>query len=242
MNLLMGLVLGLALGGSLVLVLQYLETATVGPESFNIIDRQTGAYTRSYLLHRLWAEASRARRVERPLSLGLLRVAEDPEASERHPENRSEAMRMAKTALARALREEDVLARFDQNTFVILLVDQDAAEARKVMTNALARVHSLAEAGDEQLSIGALRASIGLATDADFRMEPGQLLETAVRALETGVEVAVDAGKPEVTAPAVTPEPSSNGAARKTTRAPAPANEGTTARRATKRVLRGEAK
>lgn len=241
MNLLMGLVLGLALGGGLVFMLQYLETAAVGPESFNIIDRETGAYTRSYLLHRLWAEVSRARRVERPLSLGLLRIADDPASGGRHPERHSEVMQWAKAALIRALREEDVLARFDEDTYAILLVDQTADEAAGVMKNVLARVRSLAQTADRQLQIKALRAASGLATYADFRSEPGQLLEAALRALETGASVDVEVSTSVVAPPAEpTPLPSQS-AVRKATRSRASTNGGNSMPRERKQALKGEA-
>jgi diguanylate cyclase (GGDEF)-like protein len=242
-NLLMGLVLGLALGGSLVFMLQYLETATVGPESFNIIDRETGAYTRSYLLHRLWAEISRARRVERPLSLGLLRIANDPEAGETHPESHTEAMQMTKAALARALREEDVLARFDHDTYAILLVDQSTTEAAVVLNNALARVRSLSQPAEGHKRFGMLRASTGLATYTDFQVEPEKLLESAVRALETGANVTV-AGAPVVVSPAEPTTPSSNGDVNGDVReAPHPrsrAKSGNATRRGSRRALKVE--
>ena len=240
-NLLMGLALGLALGGCLVFMLQYLETAAVGPESFNIIDRETGAYTRSYLLHRLWAEVSRARRVERPLSLGLIRIADDLESGERHPERHAEAMQWTKAALIRALREEDVLARFDEDTYAILLVDQATAEAAAVMKNPLARVRSLTQMADQQLQAKALRASIGLATYADFRSEPSQLLESALRALESGADVDVEVSTPMVASPAEPVAPPSNGSVRKAARPRARADAGNATRRGLNEALQGEA-
>jgi diguanylate cyclase (GGDEF)-like protein len=239
-NLLMGLVLGLALGGSLVFMLHYLESAAVGPESFNIIDRETGAYTRSYLLHRLWAEISRARRVERPLSLGLLRIAIDQEAGERHPESYAEAMQLTKAAVARALREEDVLARFDQDTYAMLLVDLSSAEATALLKNVLARVRSLAQPAEGHRRVGTLRASTGLATYTEFQMEPEQLLESAMRALETGADVAV-ASTPVVAAPAEPTAPSGNGVVKEAAQPQARTSAGA-ARRGSRRALKGEAK
>jgi diguanylate cyclase (GGDEF)-like protein len=182
MNLLMGSVLGLALGASLVFLLRYLETAAVGSESFNIVDRETSAYTRSYLLHRLWGEISRARRTKQPVSLGLLRVDTGQEA-DGHQHSHIEAMQLAKTAIAPVLREEDVLARFDAATFAILLPDTAVVEAQTVMKNAVARVRSLPQVMGERGQPAPLRASIGLATYDNYNGEPDEFLEAAVKAL-----------------------------------------------------------
>ncbi|WP_374687508.1 diguanylate cyclase domain-containing protein [Promineifilum sp.] len=181
MNLAMGGALGLALGAGLVFLLRYLETATTARESFNIIERDTDAYTRSYLLHRLWGEISRSRRSGRPLSLGLIRV----ELGSDH--DRGDVMRLAKTAIERLLREEDVLARFDSSTFAVLLPDTRRGDAQLLLNKAVTRIRSLpqhsASSGDARKQTPRLHASLGLATYEDGRKEPEQFLDEAIGAL-----------------------------------------------------------
>jgi diguanylate cyclase (GGDEF)-like protein len=188
-NLVLGSILGLAFGACLIFLLKYLETASAERESFNIIERETDAYTRSYLLHRLWAEISRARRSKRPLSLGLIRLEMSNEQDPAHPHNHAAVMRLAKTAMERVLREEDVLARFDSDTFAVLLPDTGARQAQNLLNKAVARVRALPQHPNgwkQALEVG---ASLGMATYEDNRTEPEQFLDEAIKSLgpiETG--------------------------------------------------------
>jgi diguanylate cyclase (GGDEF)-like protein len=189
MNLVLGSALGLAFGAGLVFLLKYLETATAEKESFNIIERETDAYTRSYLLHRLWAEISRARRSKRPLSLGLIRLQMDNQSDPAHVHDRTAVMRQAKTAMERVLREEDVLARFDHNTFAVLLPDTTARQAQNLLNKAMARVRALPQHANGSIQAPDVGALVGVATYDDNRTEPEQFLDEAIKSLnsvETG--------------------------------------------------------
>lgn len=189
LNLAMGSVMGLALGACLVFVLQYLETATAEREAFNIIERETGAYTRSYLLHRLWGEASRARRSKRPLSLGLIRLEVDGEAEMSHARAHMEIMRLTKNTVERALREEDILARFDGNTFAILMPDASGQQAQNLLKKTIQRVRAMPNYISTRRHAPDMRAVLGVSTYDDFRVEPERFLDEAVRSLDAnGVE------------------------------------------------------
>jgi diguanylate cyclase (GGDEF)-like protein len=185
MNLVLGSALGLAFGAGLVFLLKYLETATAEKESFNIIERETDAYTRSYLLHRLWPEISRARRSKRPLSLGLIRLETGNELDPDHMHNHAAVMRQAKTAVERVLREEDVLARFDHNTFAVLLPDTTARQAQNLLNKAMARVRALSQHANDSKQAPDVSALLGMATYEDNRTEPEQFLDEALKSLST---------------------------------------------------------
>jgi diguanylate cyclase (GGDEF)-like protein len=182
-NLAMGSVLGLALGASLVFVLQYLETTAVERESFNIIERETGAYTRSYLLHRLWGEVSRARRSKRPLSLGLIRMEFDGEPSAHNTRDHAEVMRLTKATVERSLREEDVLARFDADTFAVLLPDTSGQQAQNLLKKTITRVRSMPHYAELRKYASEVRPMLGVATYVDFRVEPERFLDDAIKSL-----------------------------------------------------------
>lgn len=183
LNLAMGGVLGVALGACLVFVMQYLETATAERESFNIIERETGAYTRSYLLHRLWGEVSRARRSKRPLSLGLIRMEFEGEKSARHARDHAEVMRLTKATVERSLREEDVLARFDGDTFAVLLPDTSGQQAQNLLKKTITRVRSMPHYAELRKYASEVRPVLGVATYVDFRVEPERFLDDAIKSL-----------------------------------------------------------
>lgn len=190
LNLAMGGVMGLALGACLVFVLQYLETATAEREAFNIIERETGAYTRSYLLHRLWGEASRARRSKRPLSLGLIRLDVDGASEMSHARAHLEIMRLTKNTVERALREEDILSRFDGNTFAILMPDTSGQQAQNLLKKTVQRVRAMPNYISSRRHMPDVRAVLGVSTYDDFRVEPERFLDEAVRSLDaSGVEL-----------------------------------------------------
>ena len=183
LNLAMGGVLGLALGACLVFLMQYLETATAERESFNIIERETGAYTRSYLLHRLWGEVSRARRSKRSLSLGLIRMEFDGEKSARLARDHAEMMRLTKVTVERSLREEDVLARFDGDTFAVLLPDTSGQQAQYLLKKTITRVRSMPTYAELRKYASEVRPVLGVATYVDFRVEPERFLDDAIKSL-----------------------------------------------------------
>ena len=183
LNLAMGGLLGLALGASLVFVMQYLETATVERESFNIIERETGAYTRSYLMHRLWGEVSRARRSKRPLSLGLIRMEFHGESGPRNTRDHAEVMRLTKATVERSLREEDVLARFDGDTYAVLLPDTSGQQAQNLLRKTLTRVRSMPYYAELRKYAADVHPLLGVATYVDFRVEPERFLDDAIRSL-----------------------------------------------------------
>jgi diguanylate cyclase (GGDEF)-like protein len=165
-------------------VLQYLETATAELDAFNIIERDTGAYTRSYLLHRIWGEVSRARRSKRPLSLGLVRMEVETESDANHGRVHAEVMRLTKTTIERTLREGDLLARFDRSTFAVLLPDTSEQQAQNLLKKTISRVRVMPDYVNSQKHGPDVRAVLGVATYSDFRLEPERFLEDALRALD----------------------------------------------------------
>lgn len=185
LNLAMGGIMGLVLGAALVLALQYLETATAEREAFNIIERETGAYTRAYLLHRLWGEVSHARRSKRPLSLGLIRMEMDGDTDVNNARARAEVMRLTKATVERALREEDVLARFDGHTFAILMPDTSGQQAQNVLKKTVLRVRGMPNFMSSRRHSPDIHALLGVSTYVDFRVEPERFLDDAIRSLDT---------------------------------------------------------
>lgn len=187
MNLALGGVMGLALGACLVFLLQYLETATAEREAFNIIERETGAYTRSYLIHRLWGEASRARRGKHPLSLGLIRLEMDGDSNMNQARAHQEIMRLTKASVERALRDEDILSRFDSKTFVILMPDTSGQQAQNLLKKSVQHVSTMPNyiSSSSRRDMPDVSTVLSVSTYDDFRVEPERFLDEAVRILGT---------------------------------------------------------
>ncbi len=152
LNLSLGAFLGLALGASLIFLIESFKPSYKEMDTFNIIDRETGAYNKSYLTHRLFQEISRSRRTHTPLSIGLVKINfnEDdlPEA------DRIEALRMVRVLTEKSIREEDILARFNGVIFAIIFPDlrmdraQESLNSVKQVLNAVSH-----DMGDGRMSI-----------------------------------------------------------------------------------------
>jgi capsular polysaccharide biosynthesis protein/GGDEF domain-containing protein len=118
LNLVIGSVLGMGLGVGLALLIEFIRSPYVEPDAFNIIDGETGAYNKSYFTLRLWQEMNRSKRNKYPLSLGLVKVEFDGE-NVSHREW-IEAVRVFKKLTNVTMREGDILARIDGDTFAVL--------------------------------------------------------------------------------------------------------------------------
>jgi diguanylate cyclase (GGDEF)-like protein len=133
-NLALGALLGLALGGGLAFLAEYLQVPLESMTSFGVLDDESGAYNGRYFRQRLGEEMSRASRNKYPLSLALMNVDQlDAIRASSSPQVRSEALRKVAVFLKQYLREEDVLARFDGTTFAFLLPDMPGEEAKTIM-------------------------------------------------------------------------------------------------------------
>jgi diguanylate cyclase (GGDEF)-like protein len=141
LNLALGAILGLTLGGGLAFLSEYLQAPLESMTNFGILDNETGAYNKHYFRQRLGEEMSRARRNKYPLSLALMNVdhLEVMGTSFDH-QVRSEALRKVAVFLKQYLREEDVLARLDGAVFAFLLPDMPGEKAQAIMEKLQTRI------------------------------------------------------------------------------------------------------
>jgi diguanylate cyclase (GGDEF)-like protein len=141
LNLVLGAVLGLVLGGGLAFFSEYLQTPLEGVTSLGVLDEESGAYNRRYFTQRLGEEMSRAKRNHYPLSLALMNVDHLEVMSKTFVLSaRREALRKVAMLLRQYLREEDILARVGHTTFALLLPDMPGEEAKAVLERLQARV------------------------------------------------------------------------------------------------------
>jgi diguanylate cyclase (GGDEF)-like protein len=184
LNLSLGAVFGLALGVGLAFLLEYLGTPHYEKDSFNIVDRETGAYNKSYLMHRLWQEMSRSKRNKYPLALGMIKV-EIGNTDDKDAEYKQiEALRLVKLLAEKMLRAEDVLARFDEDTLAVLLPDMSEKRARFFMEELNPKIESVTHdigGQDEELL---LRSTVSAVSYENYRLKQEKFMEQAVQVVE----------------------------------------------------------
>ncbi len=182
LNLMLGSALGLALGLGLALLVEFIRTPYVENDTFNIIDRETGAYNKSYFTLRLWQEMLRAKRNKYPLSLGLIKVEFDGEDFSNR--ERIEAMRVFKVLTENQIREDDILACLDGNTFAVLFPYMPNDRARLFVTEMKNKYVSVAR---DVLSVNGgtrIRSYSSVVTYQGGYIKEGSLLEKGLMALE----------------------------------------------------------
>jgi diguanylate cyclase (GGDEF)-like protein len=140
-NLALGAILGLALGGGLAFLSEYLQAPLESMTNLGILDEETGAYNGRYFRQRLGEEMSRAERNKYPLSLALMNVDHlGVMSTSSSPQVRSEGLRKVAMFLKQCLRQGDILARFDGTVFAFLLPDTPGEKAQAVMEELQTRI------------------------------------------------------------------------------------------------------
>jgi diguanylate cyclase (GGDEF)-like protein len=131
LNLAVGLVLGVAIGLAIIYLADYLGGSVKTARYFDIIDPDTGIYTKDFFELRLRQEISRARRHGRPLSLALITMKNYGIGNGAAASLKRELMPRIAVLFGPYLRDEDVLARFDTATFALMMPDISGELARR---------------------------------------------------------------------------------------------------------------
>jgi len=140
-NLLIGAILGLGLGAGIAFLVEFIVSPYTEPNTFNILDRETGAYNKAYLVHRLRQEINRAQRHEYPVSLGFIQIEIEGEGITDLDKN--ETMRLFKIIIENEMREEDLLAAIDKDTFAFLYPYLSRQSARAILDNVQKKFESM---------------------------------------------------------------------------------------------------
>jgi len=140
-NLLLGGILGIVLGFGLAALVEYLQTPPEPGMLFNILDERTGLYNLQYFMLRLQQEMSRAKRKGGTVALALLNIDHDGLINRSSNNLRAKAMRRVANILGANLRDEDVLAAFDESNLALLLPDASEPAARTKVEKLLEKIH-----------------------------------------------------------------------------------------------------
>jgi diguanylate cyclase (GGDEF)-like protein len=181
-NLAMGLVLGIGLGLAIIYISEYWRAPGGQRRHYDIIDPDTGVYSRAYLEMRLRQEVSRARRNGGHLSVSLIRVKDRAALNSNSGAGR-EAMPSVAALFSALLRDEDLMARFDDTTFALMLPDLSGQEAKSAVEELRLRLGSATVSLDQFLGTSTFRgiASVAELNDGDANEE--ELLKGALVAL-----------------------------------------------------------
>jgi diguanylate cyclase (GGDEF)-like protein len=133
----LGGILGLALGVGLAFLSAYLQMPEESGMSFEILDGVTGLYNKRYFMLRLTEEMARAKRNAYPLSLVMMNVDQLSVlgSSPFSAQARGAVLRRIAAFLKQYVREEDLIARLGETTFVLLLPDMPLKTAKAMMEN-----------------------------------------------------------------------------------------------------------
>jgi diguanylate cyclase (GGDEF)-like protein len=173
-------------------------------EAHSTLDELTGVWNRRMFAERLVDEVARFDRYRTPVSLLMVDIDGFSEMNERHGCEAGDRLLAAVAAeLRRVLRVTDLVARYCDDTFAVLLPSQRKtaafAVAEKVRA-ALAALHP-AVAGEGYTTLVPVTVSVGVASAGEWLADATELIEAAESALieakESGrdqVRIAPDEG------------------------------------------------
>jgi diguanylate cyclase (GGDEF)-like protein len=155
---------------------------------FNILDDFTGLYNRRYFVLRLQEEMSRVKRNKRPLSLTLLEVDGDRALKDAALPARAQALRVVASTIQQYLRDEEVVAAYDETVLGLLLPDTSGSLAETRVEIMMKVIDSTAiELGTGNAVL--LQGNAGIVTyqlgKNGKEMSPEELLERAHTAMQS---------------------------------------------------------
>lgn len=186
-NMLFGIVFGLALGVGIAFIGELAQPATEAGSVFNILDDLTGLYNRRYFILRLHEEMSRVKRSKHPLSLALLELDNQRELTDVALPARARALKVVASSVQQHLRDEEILAMYDETILGVLLPDTSGSLAKTRVEIMLNVINTAAvELGTGSAAL--LQGNAGIVTyqlgKNGKEMTPEELLEQAQEAMQ----------------------------------------------------------
>lgn len=147
-------------------------------------DGLTGLFNHRYFHHALELEVARATRRRSPFSLVLLDVDhfKNYNDSQGHPAG-DEVLRILAGVLRENIEQDAMCARYGGEEFAVIMPDTDRDTAIRNAERIRTAVASMPAVGREAQPLGAITASLGVATYPDDGREPGTLVQCADAAL-----------------------------------------------------------
>lgn len=141
LNVALGVAVGLVLAIGLGIVAEILTPSARIHPKFEVMDRESSAYSGAYFLMRLRQEVSRARRSGANAAVvALIDVNHSGVLDALDPRSRVDTLRRLAALLESHIRIEDLSARLEADTFALLLPDTTEAEAIKIVEALRSRI------------------------------------------------------------------------------------------------------
>jgi diguanylate cyclase (GGDEF)-like protein len=170
-NLIIAIILGGGIGIGLVYLSRYLNQPKEDFNAINIIDPETGAYTKAYFQKRLRQEMSRLTKTNTSLSISLVKIKFDDWTMGQVNQNSwLDEMKSLKPFIDPYLREEDLLARYDLDTYSVLLPGLGEESALQLMKKLRLEISSLKFENNSQHRGIKVYGSIGLVSYISNKM------------------------------------------------------------------------
>ena len=148
------------------------------------IDPLTDAYNKQFFLEILSKEVDRSVRYQHALSLLFLDVDRFAEVNRKYSEPAGDAvLRGVARLIVEAVRKQDIFARYEDDTFSVLLPETDEERTLQVAERLRRSVEAHAFRFDESTSIG-VTISLGVATLTEATANVATLLKRADDALD----------------------------------------------------------
>jgi diguanylate cyclase (GGDEF)-like protein len=146
-------------------------------------DPLTGVYNTRYIAHKLVKEVQRGKRYKRPFSLMLISLANFLQLKKVYGDLAVDDIVKACADLVRAcIRDVDILGRFSEDQFAIILPETDSSRALIVSNRIRERIAGLPISQESNTSN--LSLNIGLVSFPTHARDENSLLTTALEYLE----------------------------------------------------------
>ena len=184
-NMILGGLLGLVLGVTWTFFIEYFRSAYKESTTLDILDPETAAFNRHYLILRLRQEISRAQRNNYPLSLALLKIGNLTTTDGSLPWDRAEIMRKIVATLKLHLRDEDILARYDDVTLALLLPDMDGVTAQILVNKLKMHIEVESKLTSGKWTYRFIQVTAGVVTRSEHEVDTDEFIARAEDALNS---------------------------------------------------------
>jgi diguanylate cyclase (GGDEF)-like protein len=179
----LGGALGLVIGVTLALMIEYLQSPLQRLEALSIRHPLFGIYNERYFRQRFEQELNRAQARNRPISLSLLNLIPNEDFALLPEETQNTLYRSAALKIEDSMRQGDIAAYMGHRTFGILLAETPASEAQDVLEalHAKIRTHTF----DSGSYLTSFVANSGLVASSGGILGYQEMLNKAAEALKT---------------------------------------------------------
>ena len=155
------------------------------------VDSLTGAFNRRHFDSCLTGEIARAERYQRCLTIGLIRIHEFQKVSPRYDiETQQKLLNGCANVIKSQLRQNDVVARFSDEVFAIIIPEVGQENAELACTKVVKAVEDQVFRHNEtEFNIGICMGTVSVYPTQHNRDHPDEMLQAAGNALDSALNL-----------------------------------------------------